>query len=199
MFGFRFKLKLELFFADLAERLSVLSLQGCSAAVLTSLKMAPMSSGFARPVLPKLSVLDLSWVSGINDVLLEKSVLHTPASRLSHLKQLALAGSDIGDRSLSALPASFPHLEQLCLAYCMQFSAKALHEALTTVTTVASVATETPALLARLRRLDLTGCSQLCEDFINFERRLRQARPSLQLHADFTTNSKPVHQCLDLK
>jgi len=79
---------------DRLPNLRQLSLQGCSAAVLSALKLPAVSpAALSRPALLQLTVLDLSWVSGINDVLLDKTIFSSSPHRLSNLNKLALAGS----------------------------------------------------------------------------------------------------------
>ncbi len=180
---------------DRLPRLSVLSLQGCSAAVLGTLKPAPVSSpNLARFALPKLRVLDLSWVSGVNDTLLDKTILSsslsgsTTCGRLSHLKELALAGCEISDASLVAIASSLPHLELLCLAFCVHYSWSALETLLM------------GPLLCNLRRLDLSGCKQLFDVHSSLEKCVASYRSTLSIQIDFSADPNPVvHRCVHLK
>lgn len=170
---------------DRLPHLSTLSMQGCSATVLAALKLpSAMPSGFNRTVIPKLTVLDLSWVSGLNDIVIEKSILASPLNRLSNLKQLALAGSQLTDVTLAAIASSFPALESLCLAYCLRFSPHGLRSLLTSNN-------------GQLQRIDLIGCTQLLSfDYPSLQRELLLNNPKLCLPDDITGDSHPIHRCL---
>lgn len=173
---------------DRLPNMSALSMQGCSAAVLAALRLPAVSPvAFNRPPLPKLTLLDLSWVSGLNDVLLEKSILASPSHRLSSLKQLALAGAELTDQSLFAIASSFPALECLCLAHCLHFSSQGLRTLLTSG--------------GNIQRIDLTGCKQLLDsDYQAFRSSMMSIRPDLNMTQDITnTDAQPIHRCLRFK
>lgn len=172
---------------DRLPQLSTLSMQGCSAAVLAALKLpSVMPTAFNRAPLPKLTILDLSWVSGLNDILMDKYVLSSSAYRLSSLKQLALAGSQLTDSSLVAFASSFPSLECLCLAYCLRFTSHGLRSLLITNNGL-------------LYRIDLMGCTQLLSlDYPLLQRELRSRNPRLCLPDDITCDSQPIHRCVRL-
>ena len=176
---------------DRLPRLTSLSLQGCSAGVLAALKPSPISPApFVRSSLPKLSVLDLSWVSGTNDVLLERTILQAGVSnnRLSHLKQLALAGSELTDKSVNGIASSLPQLEVLCLAFCLHFTPQCMQTLLTSNQS-----------FCHMRKVDLSGCNQFINVHSSFEQQLVSCRPSIILNMDFNADSKAVHRCLRFK
>lgn len=172
---------------DRLPQLSSLSMQGCSVAVLAALKLPSVTpNAFNRTPLPKLTVLDLSWVSGLNDILMEKYVLPSSLHRLSNLKQLALAGSQLTDTSLAGLASSFPALECLCLAYCLRFTLHGLRSLLSTNNDL-------------LQRIDLMGCTQLLSyDYPTLQRELRSRNSRLCLPDDITCDSQPIHRCVRL-
>lgn len=172
---------------DRLPHLSSLSLQGISAVCLSALKLPAFSTSvpFSRSVLPKLTVLDLSWISGLNDLLLEKTVVVAqPPHRLTNLKRLALAGSDLTDRTLNSVASCFPVLKHLCVAYCLQFSPNGLRSLWT--------ANE------HLTRIDLSGCTQLFNDYDALRCEAASVRPNLTLHEDITSDSQPVHRCIPI-
>ena len=172
---------------DRLPHLASLSLQGISAACLSALKLpAPSPSvPYSRSVLPKLTVLDLSWVSGLNDLLLEKSVVVAqPPHRLTNLKRLALSGSSLTDRTLNSIASCFPVLKHLCVAFCLQFSPNGLRSLWT--------ANE------HLTRIDLTGCTQLSDDYESLRCEAASVRPNLTLPEDITSDSQPVHRCIPI-
>lgn len=172
---------------DRLPHLSTLSIQGCSAAVISALKLPSVSpTAFSRAPLPKLTVLDLSWVSGLNDILIEKSILSATSHRLSNLKQLALAGSQLTDVSLAAFTSVLPSLECLCLAYCLRFSSHGLRSLLDTSN-------------GQLQRIDLMGCTQLSSiDYPALRRELCSSNSRLCLPEDITSDSQPIHRCVRL-
>lgn len=172
---------------DRLPHLTTLSMQGCSASVLGALKLPPVIlPAFSRAPLPKLTVLDLSWVSGLNDILIESSILSSPPHRLSNLRQLALAGSQLTDSSLAGIASLFPALECLCLAYCLRFTPHGLR---TLVFTHRGL----------LQRIDLMGCTQLLSfDYPTLLTELRLRNSRLCLPDDITGDSKPIHRCFRL-
>ncbi|XP_046452222.1 jmjC domain-containing histone demethylation protein 1-like isoform X2 [Daphnia pulex] len=172
---------------DRLPHLTTLSIQGCNASVLAALKLPSVSpTSFNRALQPKLTVLDLSWVSGLNDILIEKTILPASAHRLSNLKQLALAGSQLTDQSLVAVASSFPALDNLCLAYCLQFTSHGLRAMLMTNN-------------GQLSRIDLMGCTQLLSfDYPTLQKELCSNNPRLCLPDDITSDSQPIHRCFRL-
>lgn len=170
---------------DRLPSLSSFSLQGCNPAVLAALKLSPASPmSFSRNPISKLTILDLSWITGLDDAVLSGSILSAPSPRLCNLKQLALAGSQLSDASLSSIAICFPNLEKLCLACCLQFTPHGLTSLVTNV---------------KLHYLHLTGCSQLLAyDFPAIRQNLIHIRPCLCLPDDITSESQPVHRCVEL-
>lgn len=171
---------------DRLPNLSSFSLQGCNPAVLASLKLSPTSPmSFNRTPVSKLSVLDLSWVTGLDDAILSGSILGGPTSRLCSLKELALAGSNVTDASLSSIPTCFPILEKLCLASCLRFTPHGLFSLVTNIA---------------LQNLHLTGCTQLLAyDYAALRHNLIRIRPCLSLPESITSDSQPVHRCVHLR
>jgi hypothetical protein len=173
---------------DRLPHLTALSIQGCNAGVLAALKLPSVSpAAYSRALQPKLTVLDLSWVSGLNDILIERAILSSSSHRLSNLKQLALAGSQLTDQSLVAFTSSFPALDHLCLAYCLQFTLHGLRAMLMTNN------------FRQLTRVDLMGCTQLLSfDYPTFKEEVCLNNPRLCLPDDITSDSQPIHRCLCL-
>jgi len=171
---------------DRLPHLTALSIQGCNASVLAALKHPSVSpTAFNRVLQPKLTVLDLSWVSGLNDILIEKTILPAASHRLSNLKQLALAGSQLTDQSLVAVASSFPALNHLCLAYCLQFTSHGIRAMLINN--------------GQLSRIDLMGCTQLLSfDYPTLQKELCLNNPRLCLPDDITSDSQPIHRCFRL-
>lgn len=172
---------------DRLPKLTILSMQGCNASVLDALKLPSLSpTALSRSFQPKLTVLDLSWVSGLNDILIEKSILPSSLHRLSNIKQLALAGSQLTDKSLIAFASSFPSLDSLCLAYCLQLTPHGLRSMLI-------------AKSGQLNRIDLMGCTQLLTfDYPALQKELCLINPRLYLAEDITSDSQPIHRCFRL-
>ena len=171
---------------DRSPSLHSLSLQGCSAVVLGALKLpTPLPNApFSRAILPKLTVLDLSWVSGLNDLLLERTIIMSTPNRLTNLKRLALAGADLTDRTLNSIASCFPILECLCIAYCLQFSSNGLRSLW--------MSNE------RLIRIDLSGCTQLSDDYQTLRCEAARVRPDLNMPDDITSDSQVVHRCIPI-
>ena len=172
---------------DRLPNLRQLSLQGCSAAVLSALKLPAVSpAALIRPALLQLTVLDLSWVSGINDVLLDRTIFSSTPHRLSNLKKLALAGNDLSDKSLPAIPTSFPHLEGLCLAHCRRLSTCGLYSMLTA---------QKDHPLGVLKQLHVAGCTQTLHEYAALQQQIRSLRPHLHLVDNTSSDPQLVHRC----
>ncbi|KZS21040.1 JmjC domain-containing Histone demethylation protein 1 [Daphnia magna] len=172
---------------DRLPNLTTLSMQGCNASVLDALKLPSLTpAALSRAFQPKLTVLDLSWVSGLNDILIEKFILPSSLHRLSNIRQLALAGSQLTDKSLIAFATSFPALDSLCLAYCLQLTSHGLRSMLV-------------ANNGQLNRIDLMGCTQLLSfDYPMLQKELCLINPRLCLAEDITSDSQPIHRCFRL-
>ena len=172
---------------DRLPHLSSLSIQGCNLSVLDAFKLPSVSpAAFNRAPLSKLTVLDLSWVSGLNDILIEKSILASASHRLSNLKQLALAGSQLTDVSLAAFNSALPSLECLCLAYCLRFTSHGLRSLVATSN-------------GHLHRIDLMGCTQLSSvDYPTLRRELCSSSSLLCLPEDIASDLGPIHHCVRL-
>ena len=174
---------------DRLPHLAALSMQGCSTAVLAALKLPTTVSpvAFNRPSFPKLTLLDLSWVSGLNDVLLEKSILSSPSNRLTNLKYLGLAGAELTDQSLTSIATCFPALEHICLAHCVHTAAQGLY---------AMVSSN-----GNIQRVDLMGCKQLVDsDYPALVQKMRSVRPNLKITENITNSeTQPIHRCFRFK
>lgn len=142
-------------------QLQALSLQGCA--------WLGCVSALRTSACPALAVLDLSFVSGLNDSSL-REILSPPTdsrpgladarSRLRGLRELRLAGCDISDVSLRYIVQFIRGLEQLSLSSCYKI----------TDAGVAQLCTPAAPTLHTLRSLDLSGCklvTDLCLEHLS--------------------------------
>lgn len=138
-------------------RLKGLSLQGCSWSGVTALR-----SGNVLP--PSLTMLDLSYVTGMSDSSL-RDVLSPPSDSLSssndttnrvryrNLKTLKLAGVDVGDVSLRYVVQYAPNLVELDLSQNYRI----------TDAGIAQLTTPVGNAVSTLQVLDLSGCVSITD------------------------------------
>lgn len=135
-------------------QLQALSLQGCA--------WLNCVSALRTCACPALSVLDLSFVSGLNDSYL-REILSPPIdsrpgladsrSRLRGLRELLLAGCDISDVSLRYIVQYLRGVEQLSISSCYKI----------TDAGIAQLATPSAPTLHSLQSLDLSGCKLITD------------------------------------
>ncbi|XP_050521569.1 jmjC domain-containing histone demethylation protein 1-like isoform X2 [Daktulosphaira vitifoliae] len=135
-------------------RLKELSLQGCSWSGVTALRssVVPLS----------LTVLDLSFVTGMNDASL-RDILSPPSdsrsssnetrTRLRNLRTLKLAGVDISDVSLRYVVQYVPNLAELDLSQCFRV----------TDAGIAQLTSPIANAISTLEVLDLSGCTGITD------------------------------------
>lgn len=136
-------------------RLKELSLQGCSWSGVTALR--------SNVVPPSLTVLDLSFVTGMNDASLRdilspppdsrSSSNETTRSRFRNLRTLKLAGVDVGDVSLRYVVQYVPNLTELDLAQCYRI----------TDAGIAQLTSPVASAVSTLQSLDLSGCKEVTD------------------------------------
>nr|CAD7204005.1 unnamed protein product [Timema douglasi] len=134
-------------------QLRELSLQGCTWAGVSALRTCTC---------PPLALLDLSFVSGLNDASL-RDILSPPPdsrpglvdtkSRLRSLRALKLAGCDISDVSLRYVTQHLPRLTFLDISSCTRI----------TDAGVAQLATPPASTIITLQKLDLSSCRLLTD------------------------------------
>ena len=93
---------------------------------------------------------------------------------------MSVTGNDLSDKSLPAIPTSFPHLECLCLAHCRRFSSDGLYSML--------------AGQKHLKQIDLAGCTQL-NHYEDLQQEIHSLRPHLHLVGNNTRDPQLVHRC----
>lgn len=134
-------------------QLKELSLRGCHWAGVSALRTCAC---------PPLSVLDMSFVAGLNDASL-RDVLSPPPdsrpglvdtkSRLRGLRTLCLAGCDISDVALRYITQHLPRLTVLDISSCSRV----------TDAGVAQLATPPASTMDTLQTLDLSSCRLLTD------------------------------------
>jgi F-box/leucine-rich repeat protein 10/11 len=144
-------------------QLQALSLQGCA--------WINCVSALRTCACPALSVLDLSFVSGLNDSYL-REILSPPIdsrpgladsrSRLRGLKELRLAGCDVSDVALRYIVQYLRGLEQLSVSSCYKV----------TDAGIAQLATPLAPTLSTLKSLDLSGCKLVTDQSLEHLSRL---------------------------
>ncbi|XP_050442390.1 jmjC domain-containing histone demethylation protein 1 isoform X3 [Adelges cooleyi] len=135
-------------------RLKELSLQGCSWSGVTALR--------SSVVPPSLTMLDLSFVTGMNDASL-RDILSPPSdsrsssnetrTRFRNLKTLKLAGVDISDVSLRYVVQYAPNLVELDLSQCFRVTDAGMAQLTTPIANAVST----------LETLDLSGCTGITD------------------------------------
>ncbi|PIK48109.1 putative lysine-specific demethylase 2B isoform X3 [Apostichopus japonicus] len=114
---------------------------------------------------PLLQVLDLQWVSGVEDGILELLCSHLDEhrpglvddrSKLRDLKKLHLTGSDITDKGLSCLIPCMSSLSVLDISYCGGLTDAGLRE----------MVNETSPIAKSLIELNVSGCRKLTDEFL---------------------------------
>ncbi|XP_049767495.1 jmjC domain-containing histone demethylation protein 1-like [Schistocerca cancellata] len=138
-------------------QLRELSLQGFSWTGISALRSCTC---------PPLSVLDLSFVSGFNDVSLRELLSPPPdmrpglvgsPSRLKGLHTLRLAGCDISDMALRYIAQHLPKLVELDVSQCIRV----------TDAGVAQLATPPATTISTLASLDLSSCRLLTDSSLD--------------------------------
>ncbi|XP_049794770.1 jmjC domain-containing histone demethylation protein 1-like [Schistocerca nitens] len=138
-------------------QLRELSLQGCSWAGASALRSCTC---------PPLSVLDLSFVLGLNDASLRELLSPPPdsrpglvgsRSRLKGLRTLRLAGCDISDVALRYITQHLPKLVELDISQCVRV----------TDAGVAQLAAPPAATTSTLASLDLSSCRLLTDSSLD--------------------------------
>lgn len=134
-------------------QLRELSLQGCSWSGVAALRTCNC---------PPLTSLDLSFVTGMNDLSL-RDILSPPKdtrpglvdtkSRLRNLRTLKLAGCEISDVSLRYVVQNVPLLSTLDLSQCYRL----------TDAGIAQLTAPPATTLSTLTKLDLSGCTAITD------------------------------------
>ncbi|CAL1689146.1 unnamed protein product [Lasius platythorax] len=141
-------------------QLRMLSLQGCTWAGVRALKSCSC---------PPLETLNLSYVTSLNDAVLQE-VLDSPTdsrpglidktSRLKHLKNLSLAGCDLTDRGVKYIIQHLPDLETLDLSSIGRLTDSGVAQ-LTSLPNLASLNLANCRLLTETTLDHLTRCKAL--------------------------------------
>ncbi|XP_023220193.1 lysine-specific demethylase 2A-like [Centruroides sculpturatus] len=139
-------------------QLKELLLSGCSSTVITALCSCNC---------PLLRYLDLRWIDGLTDSMIRDLVSPPKDSRpgfvetrtrLRHLAEIRLSGTDISDVSVRLLAHHLPLLSRLDLSHCHQI-------------TDMGIAVLGAAKASRLSSLDVSSCSNITDTSLEALRR----------------------------
>lgn len=139
-------------------QLKELLLSGCSSTVITALCSCNC---------PLLRYLDLRWIDGLTDSMIRDLVSPPKDSRpgfvetrtrLRHLAEIRLSGTDISDVSVRLLAHHLPLLSRLDLSHCHQI-------------TDMGIAVLGAAKASRLASLDVSSCSNITDTSLEALRR----------------------------